>query len=208
MNSFLETIRVEQGRAHLLKFHQQRMAATIREVYGDSAPVPSLEETLRDSVAIPDAGLYKCRVVYDSTIRRIELEPYTLRPVRSLRLVVAPVDLDYHLKSADRCALAALAAGKDGCDEVIIVRDGLVTDTSYTNLLFRTTDGRLLTPRTPLLSGTMRRHLLDAGLVSEADITPCELVPGNSAHITHALLINAMMPLGRAPEIPVSAIVG
>lgn len=205
MKEYVETIRLEQARFHLLPLHQQRMAATIREAYGDQLGVPSLEAALTSAIEIPDGAIYKCRVVYGTDIRKIEILPYSPRKVSSLRLVTAPSGLDYHLKTTDRTALSALAAEKGDYDEVIIVRDGLVTDTSYTNLLFKSAEG-MLTPRTPLLAGTMRRRLLDEGLATPADITPSDLLPGNKLGITHAILINAMMPPASAPSIPISQI--
>ena len=206
MTQYVETIRLQGGRFHLLPLHQQRMAATIREVYGEQIPLPDLGEALR-AVALPsDSGIYNCRVVYDSAIRLTELAPYTPRTISSLRIVTAPAALDYHLKNTDRSALAALAAEKGECDEVIIVREGLITDTSYTNLLFKSEKG-LFTPRSPLLAGTMLRHLLDSGLVTEFDLTPADILPGNSLGITHAIMINAMLPPDSAPVIPVTQIV-
>lgn len=68
---------------------------------------------------------------------------------------------------------------------------GLLTDTSYSNItLF---DGsRWVTPRQPLLRGTMRQSLLDDGVLAEQDI---KAEDWNS--FRQVSLINAMMPLGR-----------
>lgn len=65
------------------------------------------------------------------------------REIRSLRLVAADDELDYHLKYADRSALARLLQRRDDCDEILIVRDGAITDTSYSNVAF-STDGNTL----------------------------------------------------------------
>ena len=202
---YVETIRIHRVRINNLALHQSRMASTIRELHGPHAAVPSLLQAIRENIAVPDAGLYTCRVTYDTSIRGIDLEPYTPRTIASLRLVDAPPSLDYHLKSADRSALAALAALKGWCDDVIIVRRGLVTDTSYTNLVFRSPRG-LLTPTEPLLAGTMRRHLLESGIITAHPLTPADILPGNALGITHAILINAMLPPDTAPEIPVASI--
>ena len=49
----------------------------------------------------------------------------------------------------------------------------------------------------------MRRHLLEKGLLSEADITPADL-----QGFVSVMMINAMMPPGTIPEIPATAIGG
>ena len=84
-------------------------------------------------------------------------------------------------------------------DEVIIVKDGYITDTSYTNLCFF--DGTTwFTPDTPLLPGTMRQRLLDQGIIKEKSIPLSDLNKYQSIS-----LINAMMDLGEL-VIPVSKI--
>lgn len=205
MNSYVETIRLEGGRFHLLALHQARMEATVREVYGEEAAgrIGQIAEKLSDIA--PGSGCFKCRVVYDSEIRRVEVLPYSPRDVRSLRVVVAPGELDYHLKSCDRSELAALSAMKGNCDEVIIVRDGLITDTSYTNLVFIGEDG-MYTPRRPLLRGVMRESLLEAGRIREADLRLDDIRPGNRLGIRAVALINALLPLGRGPEVGIGEV--
>lgn len=199
---YIETIRLYNGRFHLLELHQLRMAATIREVYGNNIAVPDIKDTLGIIADIPSDGIYKCRIVYDKEIHDIELQPYTPRNVQSLKVVEAPVGLDYHLKSCDRTALSSLASLKGECDEVIILRAGLITDTSYTNLIFHSNQG-LYTPRTPLLKGVMRSHLLNNGVIQETDIRPEDIHPDNRLGITEVSLINAMLPLGFGPIIPI-----
>lgn len=197
---FLETIRVECGEFRLLPLHQERMAATCREVFGSDAPLLP---------AAPDCapeGVMKCRVTYGREIHKIEYEPYSPRPVRSLRIVQGAPGLDYHLKSADRKALVQLHELRDGYDEVIIVREGLLTDCTYANLLCHTADGRLLTPSTPLLPGVMRRSLLAACKVEAEELTEADLLPGNPRRITGVSLINAMLPPGTGPYIPIEKI--
>ena len=84
-----------------------------------------------------------------------------------------------------------MAAQRGDADEVVIVKNGLLTDTSYSNIaLF---DGqRWVTPRHPLLQGTMRQSLLDTGQLVERDIRDDE-----GGRYEKVSLINAMMPLGR-----------
>lgn len=205
---YIETIRLQQGEFRLLPLHIARLNATRSEAYG-CAPMPEefIRRSLNEAIASqPDAGngIWKVRILYDRELQKIEAEPYRPRPVNSLRLVESD-SIDYHLKKADRSQLASLASMKGDCDEVIIIRRGLVTDTSYSNLLFVSGSG-LLTPSQPLLPGVMRRYLIDSGLVKEYPLTPADILPGNRLGITEAIMINAMLPPGSVVPISVEAL--
>ena len=130
-------------------------------------------------------------VEYDASgITLVKADEYHVRHITRLRLVVCD-DIDYAYKSADRRRLETLFAQRGEADEVVIVKNGLLTDTSYSNIaLF---DGsQWVTPRQPLLRGTMRQSLLDAGVLTEQDIKAEDW-----NHFRQVSLINAMMPLGR-----------
>ncbi|MDE6139644.1 MAG: aminotransferase class IV [Alistipes sp.] len=197
--SCIETVRWCQGRYHLIGLHRQRMERTCRELYGTScedigdwlAPVP---ENMRGMTV-------KCRITYDIAIRSVEFEPYTPKRVESLQLVDGGT-IDYHLKFSDRTTLDLLAERRGSADAVIIVKDGLVTDTTYSNLVFQAGD-KLLTPSRPLLRGVMATHLIESGRVIPADLTPDDILPGNRYGITRAYLVNAMLPLGTAPSVDI-----
>ncbi len=188
MCRFIETIRVENGRAISLPYHQKRVNESLLLTGGRNIRL-SLAGLLGN---LPMAeGIFKARIVYDNAGKVLEqsLSPYTPKKVRTLRLVDCD-DIDYSLKYADRTMLNALAARAGGADEIIIVRQGQLTDTSYSNIALY--DGeQWFTPRNPLLRGTMRQRLLDDGLIQEADIAPADL-----PRYSKAALINAMMPLG------------
>lgn len=113
---------------------------------------------------------HKSRVVYgEQGIETVEYAPYSMRNINSLQ-VVEDDTIVYDYKSTDRSRLNALVAQKGDCDEIIIVKHGLLTDTSFTNLAIF--DGkRWITPKHPLLHGTKRAALLDKGIIHEADIT-------------------------------------
>lgn len=99
--------------------------------------------------------------------------------------------IDYHLKFADRSPLDRLQALCRPGETALLTVGGLITDTTFTNIVCEDSSGALLTPATPLLHGTMRQHLLDSGLLRKADIRPEDL-PG----FTRIHLINAMNGLG------------
>ena len=133
-------------------------------------------------------GVYKVHMDYNDETGAVLATPYQPKHVGSLRLITND-DIDYSYKYADRSQLNKCLDKRGGCDDVIIVKNGLLTDTSYSNIALY--DGTSwFTPRTPLLKGTMRAYLLDNGLIEEADIRPYDL-----KSFTKVSLINAMLPL-------------
>ena len=136
----------------------------------------------------------KCRVTYSETIESIEFESYIPRIIRSLELVFDD-SIDYGFKYRDRSALKALLDRRGDADEVLIVKNGLVTDTSYSNIVFLR-DGKWFTPLVPLLPGTRRADYLQKKLIFPLNITPREIV-----QFEEARLINAMQSIGDAGRI-------
>lgn len=203
METFLiETIRIRDGVPMLAELHRRRMRKSCRELFGCNAP--ELRLTAADIPPEYRNGIVKCRVTYGRDFVNLEFEHYTPKRVASLRLVEA-YELDYHLKYADRSRLALLREFRGNADDVVIIKDGLVTDTSYSNLLIRQ-GNCLLTPSRPLLRGVMRRRLLDLGYVREAEIQPSMILPGNNTGVRELIMINAMLPPGTIPPISTSAI--
>ncbi len=183
---FIETIRVEEGRMPFLDAHLDRVRRTRQQFWGSSTEVTAADLA---SVVEPH-GLCKLRFVYDATqLYDLSCTPYVRRAVGSLQLVEGGA-VSYAYKQADRTALDQLRARRDNYDEVLIVKDGFVTDTSYTNVAFY--DGRRwVTPHTPLLAGTRRARLLRQGRLTEAPVTPADIPV-----YTHVALFNAMVDLG------------
>ena len=197
MQQFVETIKIKDGKALNLSFHQSRMCRTMRHFFAD-APVPALADVLSPT---PDMQFYKARVLYDGQgVVDVQYAPYTMREIRSLKVVVDD-RIDYSFKSADRSSLNRLTAQKGDCDEIIIVKNGLVTDTSFTNIAVF--DGeQWLTPRHPLLMGTKRASLLEKHILKEADISVETLMRAQKVS-----LINAMIDLGER-EIALENVIG
>lgn len=187
MFQFVETIRSVDGQLQNLAAHQLRMDTTCSHFF-PTLKVPALHQWLSSyRLAL---GVQKCRVIYGATgIEQVECQEYTPRAINSLRLV-SNNTIDYPYKSTDRSALEKLYDRRGECDDIVIVRNGFLTDTSYSNIaLF---DGsRWYTPRTALLEGTMRSRLLEERRVEERDIRPSDL-----PHYKCLSLINAMLELG------------
>ena len=184
MHQFVETIRIEGGKAMNLPLHEARMNATRAHFAPHAAPI-SLQKWLDDAPLSEER--VKARVVYDADgVCETTFQTYKRREIQWLRMV-EDNDISYTFKSTDRHELDRLLALRDGCDEVLIVKNGQITDTSFTNVAFF--DGhKWLTPAQPLLNGTMRQWLLQRGELTEAQITPASL-----ASFQRIMLFNAMI---------------
>ena len=167
-----------------LPLHEARMNATRVHFAPHVAPI-SLQKWL-DDAPLSDERI-KARVVYDvDGVCETTFQTYKRREIQWLRMV-EDNDISYTFKSTDRHKLDHLLALRDGCDEVLIVKNGLITDTSFTNVAFF--DGhKWLTPAQPLLNGTMRQWLLLRGELTEVQITPASL-----ASFQRIMLFNAMI---------------
>ncbi len=197
MCQLLETIKLENGILFNLKYHNLRFNNARREVFGISE-----NWKLENIICIPQEfrqGLYRCRVVYSEEIQKIEFIPHQLRSIHSLKIVVDN-QVEYSYKFANREPINRLFEKKEGCDEIIIVKNGLVTDCSIGNLLFH--DGqKWWTPSTPLLNGTRRMQLLEEGLILEKEIRAEEIFSFQKAGI-----INVFYGMENLQAIPVSRI--
>ncbi len=182
----LETIRVEDGVPRNLAYHQRRVDRSRLALFGPAGPLDLSSLPMKQDL---QPGVVKWRVVYGREVMDQTFEPYRPKPVGALQMVRAET-MDYRFKYADRSQIDALMSRKGVADDILIVINGLVKDTSYANIAFF--DGRMwFTPADPLLKGTCRERLLGSGLLIEKVIRETDV--GN--FIT-ASLINAMLDLG------------
>jgi 4-amino-4-deoxychorismate lyase len=167
---FLESIRVSKRIFENLGLHQNRVKKVF-EAYFPTLPVIDLF-----SIQIPsdlDNGLYKCRVIYTQKIEQVEFVPHQIKSIHSLCLVEGN-HIDYSHKLAQRDALQALYQRRKSAEDVLIVRDGLITDTSYGNIAFW--DGQQwFTPHPPLLEGTQRSKLIKSEIIFSKEIKVTDL---------------------------------
>ncbi len=184
--TFSEAIKVRDGVFYNLPLHEARMNRTARHFFGYNRPLDLTFDMIPPEFR---TGLVKCRVVYDhSGITGIEFAPYTFRKIKTVA-IMRDDTIDYTYKSTDRSRLNVLLANS-GCDEIIIVKNGLVADASSSNIVLEDSTGTLYTPSTPLLAGTKREYLLRMGIIHERDIHPEALLADTKIH-----LINAMIDL-------------
>ncbi len=159
---FFETIKIEDGKIFNIEYHNQRAFNTIDKNFGIKKEID-----LKNFINPPKSGLFRCKIVYDKDILDVKYYPYKPRVIKSLKVVYS--NIDYSFKYLNRDELNSLFEKRDGCDDILIVKDGFVTDTSIANIAFF--DGnRWITPRKPLLKGTTRERLLKERKIFEEDI--------------------------------------
>jgi len=197
MCQLLETIKLENGELKNLFYHNLRLNAARIGLFNVNAGI-QLEKEIR----IPheyQTGLHRCRVTFSRTIDKIEFIP--VHPRSFLRLKAVHHDLvDYQFKFADRTLLNELYAQRENADEIIIIKNGLVTDCTIGNLVFFT-GTEWLTPDTPLLKGTQRQALLDRKLIMEKRISETDLFSFQQAGIINALYDLESMPMIKTENI-------
>jgi Branched-chain amino acid aminotransferase/4-amino-4-deoxychorismate lyase len=195
---FLETIKVVDGVFVHPELNLQRMKQTMDEAFHTS-----VSDSFFEDLAIPvdmRRGVVKCRILYGASVDEIGFQPYTCRKVSSLKLIDG-WNIDYSRKYADRSALLKLVAQKGECDDILIIQNGLITDTSYSNVVL-SKEGKYYTPKSFLLNGTCRRRLIAEGKVIPADISVSDLDSYENLY-----LINAMISPEDKVVVPVCNIV-
>lgn len=167
----LETIKVQNQELQHIHWHNQRLNRTRRLLFGtmdewDLSQIINIPKDLANDI-------YKCRVTYGLNIDKIEFESYSPKPIQTLKMVHHEA-IDYSFKYANRKELHALYTQKENCDDILIIKNGLITDTSYCNIAFF--DGKTwFTPEKPLLEGTHRAFLLSKDMLQPAKISVQDL---------------------------------
>lgn len=183
MSQWIESIALKDGLLLNLSYHQARVDKTL---FDFASGYQIKLEVIFKSLDLPQSGCFKVRVIYDAwQVVDINWSAYTPHLWSEFRLVEADT-LDYSYKYVDRSAFECLKRGFTE-SEIIIIKGGRITDTSYSNLIFHR-GGEWFTPSTYLLAGTQRALLLDKKKIKEAEISLANLASFDSFK-----MINAMM---------------
>jgi len=177
----LETIKVDQGKPFFISFHNERFNRTRLELFG-------IQENLDLSTIInpPDLNCYRCRIVYSKKIEKIEFIPYQPRIFKIFQIVYDD-HIDYEYKYLDRSAIQKLEQFKKEAHDILIIKQGLITDTSIANVAFF--DGeQWITPANPLLKGTTRERLLQENKIQTKMIDLKEIKKYSKMALMNALL--------------------
>jgi 4-amino-4-deoxychorismate lyase len=197
MYLLFETIQIRNGKLMNANYHQQRMNSSSQALFGKR-----VDFTLTSLNIPPEAtnGIVKCRILYKSTVEKIEFQPYIPKKINSLKLVFDN-QISYSHKFSDRSVLIQLLKQKGMADDILIVKNGRITDTSYSNIVFRK-GSEFFTPNTFLLNGTKRQQLLDDGLIKEMVFSE-EVI----SEMDSLILINSMLDLDSGVNVNISSII-
>ena len=135
-------------------------------------------------------GLVKCRIVYSQEIEEISFQKYQIRSIKKIKIIQSDT-ITYPFKFEDRKELDTLYENRMDGEEIMIVKNSMVTDAYYYNFVFQK-GKEYFTPQQPLLEGVMRSSLILQKKIIKKDIFVAEIKEFDAIH-----LINAMTPLGK-----------
>ena len=183
MYPLFESVCIENSQIKNAAYHEARFNKSYMQQYKthptytlfDGIHLTNLDDTLK----------YKLRIGYKQNGTRFSFSEYENNIATSLKLV-SDDTISYALKKNNRKKLNALFLQRGETDDVLIIKNGLVTDASYSNILFF--DGKqIVTPTTPLLEGTCRARLLAINRIVEKSISVADLQNFESFQLVNAL---------------------
>jgi len=157
--NYFETVKCEDYEVFNLTYHNKRIAKTIAKNFDLSEYITPLNEKL-----------LRCKIVYNSDeIIDIKYFEYKKKDIKKFK-IIKDDKIDYSKKYLNRDSLNKLFEQKESCDEIMIFKNSLLTDTSIANIAIYY-DNSWITPKKPLLNGTTRQRYINSGFLKEADIT-------------------------------------
>jgi len=183
---FIESIRLENSQVFLLELHQKRMNNVFSHYKKKN--IHDLKDYLKGK-NLPTNGKHKIRIIYDLNGKiDFEINPYFFNERNSFELINAN-NLHYSFKFENRDEINKIKQ-KSSFDEVIFCKNDKITDTSISNLIFKK-NNEWFTPKTNLLDGIMREHLIETKQIRLLDINV-----KNLQEFSHFQMINALIPFG------------
>jgi 4-amino-4-deoxychorismate lyase len=173
---YFETIKCHDYKVFNLSYHKKRILNTI-----------GLNVNLQKYIYPPSTDLLKCKLLYTKNeILDVQFTKYIQKNIKSFMLVYND-EISYGRKQINRQEIDALLLQKKDCDEIMIIKNNLLTDTSIANIAIFY-NNHWISPKIPLLKGTALSRLMDKNLLIKENITVKMLL--NSSKIA---LLNAMI---------------
>lgn len=185
MQPLLETFCLEDGELLHLKYHEDR----IRWSTGQKIDISLFAQTIYSNESYDQAkqGKWRVSATYTtSTIHSIRFVSYRIPEIVALQPITIEENFYSH-KWADRSMFESIKKDLPHGIEPLFILDGLVTDTSFTNIIAEK-EGQLFTPKSYLLRGTKRSYLLEKGVLQKQAITLEELRNYDTIHLINAML--------------------
>lgn len=173
---YFETIKCEDFEVFNLDYHQKRVANTI-----------GLNINLQEYINPISEELLRCKLIYDENgVVDVLYFPYKKREIKSFKIIFDN-EIEYSKKYLNRAKLDELYEKRDDCDEVIIIKNGIVTDTTIANIAIFY-ENFWITSKNCLLGGTTRARLLEEKKLLEKDITLDMLKNASKVALMNAMI--------------------
>lgn len=173
---YFETIKCDDYEIFNLNYHNKRIANTI-----------GLNLNLQEYIYPFSNELLRCKVIYDKNgIIDVRYFPYKKREINTFKLIFDD-EVSYSRKYLDRSSLDKLFENKEDCDEIIIIKNKIVTDTSIANIAIYY-ENIWITSKNCLLEGSTRNRLIDEKILLEKDITVKMLKNASKIALMNAMI--------------------
>lgn len=173
---YFETIKCEDFEVFNLDYHQKRVANTI-----------GLNINLQEYINPISEELLRCKLIYDENgVVDVLYFPYKKREIKSFKIIFDN-EIEYSKKYLNRAKLDELYEKRDDCDEVIIIKNEIVTDTTIANIAIFY-ENSWITSKNCLLGGTTRARLLEEKKMFEKDITLDMLKNASKVALMNAMI--------------------
>lgn len=173
---YFETIKCEDFEVFNLDYHNKRVIRTIGK-----------NLNLQEYINPPTSELLRCKLIYDENeILSVDYFPYKKREIKSFKIVFDD-NINYSKKYLNREKLDELFIKRDSYDEIIIVKKGIVTDTTIANIAILK-DGLWISSKNCLLEGTTRAKLIEEKKIIEKDITLNMLKSAEKVALMNAMI--------------------
>lgn len=197
MYPLFESIALKDGVILHPSWHQKRFLKSYQSLYAHE-PRFSLLDDINLSEEY-NKGLFKLRISYNEIGTKVDFQSYKAKPIKRLKMVDGS-HVDYSIKFQDRNELNRLYNKREAFDDILIIRKGLITDSSYANIVFYNGDS-WYTPHAPLLQGTARARLIEEGRIIETKIGVDDLGKYTSFKLINALRSIDEVELGSVKDI-------
>ena len=159
MDEYFETIKCDDYEVFNLDYHCKRISNTI-----------GLNINLSEYIYPPSNKLLKCKVIYNNDgIVDVQFNEYKKREINSFKIIHND-NINYSKKFLNRNNLNILFNQRENNDEIIIIKDKIVCDTSIANIAILY-QGTWITSKSYLLAGTTRARYIENNELIEKDIT-------------------------------------
>jgi 4-amino-4-deoxychorismate lyase len=98
LSLLLETIKIEDGNIKNISYHQNRFDKSRRELFGSTHKI-----NLLSLIKAPPKALFRCRILYDESVKSIEYIPYKEKKIEKLKIVHS--NIEYNYKYANSCKI-------------------------------------------------------------------------------------------------------